>query len=73
MLAVRLHTILVNGSTVWANTIGLGRYSFVLQYVVVVCVVNTMPLTGMPPPLQWWIVIYTESIFCPLKRRLRTE
>ena len=42
MLAVRLHTILVNGSAVWANTIGLGLNSFVLQYVVVVCVVNTI-------------------------------
>ena len=42
MLAVCLCTILVNGSAVWANTIGLGLNSFVLQYVVVVRVINTI-------------------------------
>ena len=42
MLAVRLRTILVNGFAVWTNTIGLGLNSFILQYVVVVCVINTI-------------------------------
>ena len=32
-----------------------------------------MPSTGMLPPLRWWTVICTGNIFCPLKRRLRTE
>ena len=32
--------------------------------------VYRMPLTGMLPPLRWWIVICTGSIFCPAKRRL---
>ena len=31
------------------------------------------PLTGMPPPLPWWTAICTESISCPVKRRMLTS